>query len=198
MVSGVRRPQCWRREWWPWVEPAPRCWRNRATRATRASPLIRAASSIAPLGVERQATAGASDTMTVLNRSKEALTIEVKARPWTQSASGAVSPNRRSTLGGVRVTGGAFTLAPGESRQVAVALGASPSGGSLYGALEVVGLPKDIATRKGIVTGYRLVGALRYHAATKTLRAEARARPRSRRTRRSCCRSAARATRTTP
>src|SRR5688500_9715563 len=77
----------------------------------------------APLGVDRQAAAGASDTMTVLNRSKESLTVAVKARPWTQSSSGAVSPNRRSTLGGVRVTGGDFTLAPGESRNVDVAFG---------------------------------------------------------------------------
>ena len=34
--------------------------------------------------------------------------------------------------------------------------------GYQYGALEIVGLPTDIAKRKGLVTGYRLVGALRY------------------------------------
>lgn len=126
--------------------------------------------SISPLGVERGATIGAKDTVTVANRSKETLTVTVKARPWTQSASGAVSPNRRSTLGAVKVSAGDFTLAPGQSRAFDVTLGATASGGSLYGALEVVGLPSDVASRKGVVTGYRLVGALRYHASAKTYR----------------------------
>ena len=124
--------------------------------------------SVSPFGVEHTATVGSTDQMTVANRSKEALTISVKARPWTQSSSGAVSPNRRSTLGAVKVSAGDFTLAPGEERKIDVTLGATASGGSLYGALEVVGLPKDVATRKGVVTGYRLVGALRYHPSAKT------------------------------
>ena len=40
--------------------------------------------------------------------------------------------------------------------------------GSLYGALEVVGLPRNAATRKGVVTGYRIIGALRYNPADRT------------------------------
>ena len=122
---------------------------------------------VAPLEVDRAATAGATNSLTVENRSKEALSIEVKARPWTVSGAGDVAPNRRSTLGGVRVTDGTFTLAPGQARNVTVALGGVPSGGSLYGALEVVGLPADIAKRKGVITGYRLVGPLRYQPAAK-------------------------------
>ena len=47
-------------------------------------------------------------------------------------------------------------------------LGGAPAGGSLYGALEVIGLPRNAATRKGVVTGYRLIGALRYNPATPT------------------------------
>ena len=122
---------------------------------------------VAPLEVDRPATAGATNSLTVENRSKEALSIEVKARPWTVSGAGDIAPNRRSTLGGVRVTGGTFTLAPGQARNVTVALGAVPSTGSLYGAVEVVGLPEDIAKRKGVITGYRLVGPLRYQPAAK-------------------------------
>ncbi|MBE2314870.1 hypothetical protein DVA67_002695 [Solirubrobacter sp. CPCC 204708] len=122
---------------------------------------------ISPLRVDRQAVTGATDRITIANRSPEALTIEVKARPWSVSSSGDVAPNRRSTLGGVRVSEGAFTLAPNQTREVDVALAGAPAGGSLYGALEVVGLPTDLEQRKGVVTGYRLVGALRYHAATK-------------------------------
>jgi len=124
--------------------------------------------SVSPFGVDRGATIGAKDEITVANRSKETLTVAVKARPWTQSSSGAVSPNRRSTLGAVKVSVGDFSLAPGEERKVEVTLGATAAGGSLYGALEVIGLPKDIKSRKGVVTGYRLVGTLRYHPATKT------------------------------
>jgi hypothetical protein len=124
--------------------------------------------AVAPLKVDRPAETGATNTVTVANRSKEALSIEVKARSWTQSSStGDVAPNRRSSLAGVRVDGGTFSLAPGQSRNVNVVLAGAPAGGSLYGALEVVGLPADIDKRKGLVTGYRLVGALRYQPATK-------------------------------
>jgi hypothetical protein len=107
-----------------------------------------------------------SDGFKVANHSDEALAITVKARPWTQSASGAVSPNRRSTLGGVTVSEGAFTLQPGAEKDLTVALAAVPSAGYLYGALEIVGVPTGAAKAKGIVTGYRLVDALRYNAAT--------------------------------
>lgn len=124
--------------------------------------------SVSPFGVERTAAVGAKDEITIANRSKAALTITVKARPWTQSASGAVSPNRRSTLGAVKVSEGDFTLAPGQERKLDVTLGATAANGSLYGALEVVGVPEDVASRKGVVTGYRLVGALRYHPSAKT------------------------------
>lgn len=132
--------------------------------------------AVAPLKVDRAAAVGATDSITVSNRSQETLSIEVKARPWTQSSTtGDVAPNRRGSLGGVRVTGGSFSLAPGQERAVDVALVSAPSGGSLYGALEVVGLPADVKTRKGLVTGYRLVGPLRYQPAEKTysLRASA-------------------------
>jgi hypothetical protein len=125
--------------------------------------------AVAPLTVDRPAAAGATDQITVSNRSKETLSIEVKARPWTQSSTtGDVAPNRRSSLSGVRVTNGTFSLAPGQARAVDVTLTGAPSGGSLYGALEVVGLPANLKQRKGLVTGYRLVGPLRYQPANKT------------------------------
>ena len=48
------------------------------------------------------------------------------ARPWTQSSSGVVSPNRRGTLGGVTVSEGYFTLAPGASKDITVTLARRP------------------------------------------------------------------------
>lgn len=120
------------------------------------------------LAIDRLAQAGASDGFKITNNSKKALDVTVKARPWTQSSSGAVSPNRRSTLGGVNVSEGQFTLQPGAEKSLTVSLGAVPSAGYLYGALEVVGIPTDAAKAKGIVAGYRLVDAIRYRPATPT------------------------------
>jgi hypothetical protein len=119
--------------------------------------------SISPVRIEATGAApGTAQTITVANRSGDPLEIEVAARPWKQSASGRVSPNRRTTLSQVAVSEDEFTLAPNTSRQVTVTL---RGGGSLYGALEVVGLPSDAGERKGVVTGYRLVGPLRYNPA---------------------------------
>ena len=120
------------------------------------------------LMVDRPAQAGATDKLKVANNSKQALTVTVTARPWTQSASGVVAPNRRATLGGVAVSEQSFALAPGATKDLTVTLGSVPSAGYLYGALEVVGVPADIAKRKGVVAGYRLLNSLRYNAATAT------------------------------
>jgi len=117
--------------------------------------------------VERQAVPGATNTVRVTNGSTKAMTIAVTPRPWAQSSSGLVSPNRRSTLTTVGVSEHAFTLAPGATRNVTVTLKSAPRGYE-YGALEIVGLPTDVAKRKGIVTGYRIVGALRYKSAKPT------------------------------
>lgn len=124
--------------------------------------------AVSPATIERAAAAGAANVVTVANNSREALTVSVKARPWTQSSSGLASPNRRRSLAGVTVSEGSFTLAAGAKRDVTVTLGGAPAGGSLYGALEFVGLPRTAATRKGVVAGYRLIGALRYNPATPT------------------------------
>ena len=85
----------------------------------------------------------------------------VTPRQWVQSVTGKVSPNRRSTLSGVTVSQSKFTLAPGAETKVTATLTSAPAAGYLYGAMEVVGVPTDAATRKGVVLGYRLVGSLR-------------------------------------
>ena len=124
--------------------------------------------SASPVLIERAAQAGAVNTMTVANNSKAALTVTVNARPWTQSASGTVSPKRSASLAGVEVSEKQFTLAPGKNKDIVVTLKSAPSAGYLYGAVEVVGLPTDIAKRKGVVAGYRILGTLRYNSATPT------------------------------
>ena len=129
--------------------------------------------SITPIVIDRATQVGAANAMTVANNSDASLDVTVKARPWTQSASGAVSPNRRGTLGAVGVSEQAFTLAPGATKALTVTLKSAPAGGYLFGALEVTGVPSDIAERKGVVTGYRLLGPLRYNAPTATYRLKA-------------------------
>jgi hypothetical protein len=120
------------------------------------------------LTVDRPAQAGGVDGFRISNKSSKALVVTIKARPWTQSSSGAVSANRRGTLGGVTVSESDFTLQPGAEKDITVTLSSAPSAGYLYGALEVVGLPTDVAKSKGVITGYRLVSALRYTPATAT------------------------------
>ncbi|HEY6892050.1 MAG TPA: hypothetical protein VI300_29880 [Solirubrobacter sp.] len=141
---------------------------GRAAQAEGGLALSTTTGTTSSLKVDRLAQAGATDKLKVANNSKKTLTVTVTARPWTQSASGVVSPNRRATLGGVTVDAPSFALAPGASKDVTVTLGSVPSTGYLYGALEVVGVPADIAKAKGIVTGYRLLDTLRYNAATAT------------------------------
>lgn len=125
--------------------------------------------SLMPATIEHSAQPGALATMTVANRSAAPLEVTVTARPWVQSASGKVAPNRRGTLPGVSVDKPSFTLAPGAEQAVTATLNSSPSAGYLYGAIEAVGVPTDASKRKGVVLGYRLIGALRIlPAAAKT------------------------------
>jgi hypothetical protein len=124
--------------------------------------------SASPVMIERNTEVGAVNTIKIGNKSAKALTVTVNARPWTQSSSGLVSPKRSSTLGGVEVSEKEFTLAPGKDKDVTVTLKSAPTGGYLYGAVEIVGLPADVDTRKGVVAGYRILGSLRYNSTAPT------------------------------
>ena len=123
--------------------------------------------SMTPVTIERPAAVGAANAVTIGNNSGDPVDVTVSARPWTQSAGGAVSPNRRSTLAAIAVSDGAFTLAPGAGKEVTVTLRSAPAGGALYGALEVVGLPRGVEQRKGVALGYRLIGSLRLKPSTR-------------------------------
>jgi hypothetical protein len=117
--------------------------------------------ALSPAVIEvKNARTGGLAQVTVANRSTAPMSVTLTPRQWLQAADGKVSPNRKLALGGVSVTEGAFTLAPGQEKQVTVNLNTSAANG-LYGALEAVGLPTDVAKRKGLVLGYRVVGAIR-------------------------------------
>ena len=121
--------------------------------------------SVMPAVIEHNAQPGALATLTVANRSAAPLDVTVTPRPWVQAVTGKVSPNRRATLPGVSVSQTSFTLQPGAETVVTANLNSAPSAGYLYGAMEVVGVPTDAAQRKGVVLGYRLVGAIRINPA---------------------------------
>ena len=119
------------------------------------------------LTINRAAQAGATDTAVRLQpvaqrAGRDRQRAPVDARP----RAGVAIPKRRGSLGGVSVDAQTFELAPGARKELKVTLNSVPSSGYVYGALEVVGLPADLDTRKGVVTGYRLVNSLRYGPAT--------------------------------
>jgi hypothetical protein len=129
--------------------------------------------AVSPAVAEHGPAPGPIATYTVANRSGAPLAVTVTPRPWVQTSSGKVSVNRRGKLRGVSVDTPSFTLGAGEQRLVTATLTAAPSAGSLYGALEVVGLPSDAATRKGVVLGYRLLGTIRIVPTTPRVRLRA-------------------------
>jgi hypothetical protein len=120
--------------------------------------------SASPVLIERTTQVGGTNTVTVANRSGGTLDVTVNARPWTQSASGLVSPKRTATLANMDVSEKSFELAPGKTKDVTLTLKSAPAGGYLYGAIEVVGVPNDLAKRKGVVAGYRILGSLRFNS----------------------------------
>jgi hypothetical protein len=124
--------------------------------------------SVSPASISVTARAGASATATVSNTTGGTLKVTVTPRPWRQAKDGSVSANRARRLRGVSVSDRRFSLAPGKSATVRVTLPRVPSGGSLYGALDVVGKPTT--KRRGVNVNYRLVGRLRFNPASKRYR----------------------------
>lgn len=140
---------------------------NKATAGGAAAAQSQGGLSVIPGVIEVKAgTTGPLGTMLIANRSSAPLTVTVTPRQWTQDAAGKVAPNRRSTLAGVTIGEPTFTLAAGAEKNVPVNVASAPANG-LYGAVEVVGLPTDAATRKGLVLGYRVVSAFRLAPATR-------------------------------
>jgi hypothetical protein len=138
-------------------------------RADDAKPRAAAAEGglkVAPVLIEKPAAAGAITTLTVTNNSSKRVDVTVAARPWVQSTSGAVSLNRRKSLSGVALSDTSFELAAHAHKDVAVT---SPGGASLYGGIEVIGVPDGADDKDGVVLGYRLVSTLRLNPATPVL-----------------------------
>lgn len=119
-----------------------------------------------PVLIEKPAGAGPVGTLTVANHGSKRLDVKVTPRPWVQSTSGAVSVNRSRTLSGVAVDAPSFALAAGAEKTVGVT---ASTGTSMFGGIEVTGLPAGTDSKSGVVAGYRLVTSLRLNPATAVL-----------------------------
>jgi hypothetical protein len=132
--------------------------------------------AVTPAVIERTAVRGDAAPIMVVNSTGKALKITVTPRPWTQSRSGAVAPNRHKTLlSTVGVSARSFTLAAGERKSVTLTVKSVPSAGSVYGSVETIGLPTGPAKKTGITAAYRLVSSLRLNptAAKQRLKVKA-------------------------
>jgi hypothetical protein len=116
--------------------------------------------SISPGIFEHAVRSGALGAIEVSNTTHGAMAIKVAVRPWLQSRGGEVSPNRRASLGAVRLSAHSFTLAAGGKRSVSLALASVPRQRSLYGAIEVIGLP-SVRAKQGVTVAYRVVSSMR-------------------------------------
>jgi hypothetical protein len=118
--------------------------------------------SVTPAVIERTAVRGDTTSIAVVNSTRQALKITVTPRPWTQSRTGAVTPNRhRTLLSRVGVSARSFTLPAGGRRTVTMNVKNVPSSGSLYGSIETIGLPTGPKKKNGITAAYRLISTLR-------------------------------------
>ena len=90
--------------------------------------------SLMPAVIEtKNPPAGALTEVTVANRSATPMSVTVAPRQWLQGADGKVTPNRRAALGGVSVSEGSFTLAPGVEKKIMVNLSGLGPGGATTG-----------------------------------------------------------------
>jgi hypothetical protein len=121
---------------------------------------------VKPVLIEKPAAAGAVGTLTIANRSSKRLDVTVTPRPWLQSTSGAVSVNRSKTLAGIAVDTPGFALAAGAEKTVSIT---ASTGTSMFGGIEVTGLPAGADGKSGVVAGYRLITSLRLDPATAVL-----------------------------
>jgi hypothetical protein len=130
--------------------------------------------SIIPQIVQHPARVGRSASVTVSNTTRHSVRVTVRPRPWLQAADGTVVPNPHRRLSRlIRTRPSTFTLAAGARRAVRLTLRRHPPGGSLYGALDVSGVPRGVRLPNGIAPRYRLIGSLRLDPAEPRLRVRA-------------------------
>jgi len=115
--------------------------------------------SVTPGILEAAAQPGSVGGLKIANTTRRPMRVRVAVRPWRQARNGAVTPDRRRVLTGLRPSRRTFGLAAGATKAIQLSLAGHPAGGSLYGAVETTGAPRGRG--KGIKVAYRLVTSLR-------------------------------------
>jgi hypothetical protein len=134
--------------------------------------------SVTPAVIERTAVRGDTASVTVVNSTSQPLKLTVTPRPWTQARGGAVAPDRhRTLLSRLGVSVRSFTLPAGGRRTVTLRVKSVPASGSLYGAVETIGLPTAAPKKNGITAAYRLISTLRLNPPTARRHLAVRASP---------------------
>lgn len=116
--------------------------------------------SISPGIFEHVATRGDLGSVQISNTTGGSMSVQIALRPWLQALNGEVAPNRHATLGGVGASPRSFTLGAGATQTVHFSLSRTPSQRSLYGGIELIGLPSGRA-KQGVNVAYRVVSSLR-------------------------------------
>jgi hypothetical protein len=130
--------------------------------------------SMTPQIVQRSAKVGTAATVIVTNTTSHQMRVTLRPRPWVQALDGTVAPDPRRTLTRlVRPSPSAFTMAAKSRRMVRLTLRRHPSGGSLYGALDLTGIPRGARLPNGITPRYRLIGSLRLDPVRRRMRIRA-------------------------
>jgi hypothetical protein len=91
------------------------------------------------------------------------------AAPTTRAACAAAPDPHRTLTRLVRPTPSTFTMAANSRRT----LRRHPSNGSLYGALDLTGVPRGLRLPNGIAPRYRLIGSLRLDPVRRRMRVRA-------------------------
>ncbi len=130
--------------------------------------------SVTPGIFEAAARPGSVGALKIANTTAKPMKVRLAVRPWLQARNGSVTPNGRKVLGALRPNHKGFWLAPGATKALGLSLASRPSGGSLYGAVEVTGAPK-YGGGKGVKVAYRLVTSLRLFPPASARRYSARA-----------------------
>jgi hypothetical protein len=118
--------------------------------------------SLTPTVGERRVDESRSSSATVANTTGHVVRVTIRPRPWLQAADGTVSPDPNRTLARlVRISPSNLTMPAHSRRTVRLTLRHHAPGGSLYGALDVSGVPRRVRLANGITPHYRLIGSLR-------------------------------------
>jgi hypothetical protein len=130
--------------------------------------------SMTPPMLQRSAKVNTAASVIVTNSTSQQMRVTLEPRPWAQALDGTVAPDPHRTLTRlVRPSPSVFTMAANSRRTIQLTLRRHPSEGSLYGGLDLTGVPRGARLPNGITPRYRLIGSLRLDPVRRRSRVQA-------------------------